>query len=87
MLNREADSDEVSGDISSPLDRLWSAVSALKKNLSDAHISTIADRPGVGQNMWNQVLFPVTHKFGLVTTSILEHPVQANIAPQMYSTI
>ncbi|KAK4565450.1 hypothetical protein LTR86_004067 [Recurvomyces mirabilis] len=38
------------------------------------NISLLADRPGVGQNMWDNVLFGVTHEVNLETTSILSSP-------------
>jgi choline dehydrogenase len=55
-----------------------------KQELAKQNITVISDRPGVGQNMRDHILFPVTHQINVETTSILEMPAQANAASRSY---
>ncbi|KAH6680741.1 hypothetical protein B0J14DRAFT_579277 [Halenospora varia] len=55
------------------------------EELARYNFNVIADRLGVGQNMWDHVLFPATHEINIDITFILEDPVQANIASQLYN--
>lgn len=56
-----------------------------KEELDKYNISVVADSPGVGQNMWDHVLFPVSHQINITTTSILQDPVQAAVASDLYN--
>ncbi|CZS97194.1 related to choline dehydrogenase [Rhynchosporium agropyri] len=56
-----------------------------EEELVKHNISCIADRPGVGQNMWDHVLFGVTYEIKLATTSSLQDPVTAAHASDEYN--
>lgn len=54
------------------------------EDLAKHNISVIANRPGVGQNMWDHVLWAVSYEINLDTPAVLTNPVQADIASRMY---
>ncbi|PBP24245.1 alcohol oxidase [Diplocarpon rosae] len=56
-----------------------------REELEKHNISCVADRPGVGQNMWDHVLFPVTYEINIATTSVLTDPFQAALASRQYN--
>lgn len=54
------------------------------QQLAEHNISVIADRPGVGQNMWDHILFPVTYEVNVITESIFERPGASEAASLEY---
>lgn len=50
------------------------------------NIPVLADRPGVGQNMWDNVLVGVTHEVNLETTSIISSPSYYNLINDYLTT-
>ncbi|KAI4762587.1 alcohol oxidase [Aureobasidium sp. EXF-3400] len=56
-----------------------------KSTLQQYNISMIADRPGVGSNMWDHVLFPVMYEVNLETQQGLVNTTFANEAAMEYN--
>jgi choline dehydrogenase len=56
-----------------------------KSILQQHNISVIADRPGVGSNMWDHVLFPVMYEVDLETQQSLVNTTFANEAAMQYN--
>lgn len=54
------------------------------QELAKHNITVVADRPGVGQNMWDHVLWPVTYETDLQTTASLDNPAQAYASERQY---
>lgn len=52
--------------------------------LAEHNITVIADRPGVGQNMWDHILFPVTYEVNVITASIFDRPGASEAASLEY---
>lgn len=57
-----------------------------KATLQEHDISVVADRPGVGQNMWDHVLFPVVYEVDVQTQQLLNDPLFAAEASKQYNT-
>jgi choline dehydrogenase len=53
--------------------------------LQEYNISMIADRPGVGSNMWDHIFFPVMYEVDLVTQQALVNTTFANEAAMQYN--
>jgi choline dehydrogenase len=51
-----------------------------KKILQQHNISMIADRPGIGSNMWDHILFPVMYQVDLETQESLTNTTFADAA-------
>lgn len=49
-----------------------------KAELEKHDIPVVVEKPGVGQNMWDHVLFGVVYEANLSTTAVLQDPVIAN---------
>lgn len=56
-----------------------------KSTLQQYNIPLIADRPGVGSNMWDHVLFPVMYEVNLETQQGLVNTTFANEAAKQYT--
>ncbi|KAG9949366.1 alcohol oxidase, partial [Aureobasidium melanogenum] len=56
-----------------------------RKELHQHNISVIADRPGVGSNMWDHVLFPVMYQVDVETQQILNNATIAQAAAAQYN--
>ncbi|KAH0032186.1 alcohol oxidase, partial [Aureobasidium melanogenum] len=56
-----------------------------KKILQQHNISMIADRPGIGSNMWDHVLFPVMYQVDLETQESLTNTTFADAAAAQYN--
>ncbi|KAI9751373.1 MAG: hypothetical protein M4579_006096 [Chaenotheca gracillima] len=56
------------------------------KTLKKHQIPVIADRPGVGQNMWDHVFYGVTYRVNVVTSSSMGNPLFAEEAVKQYLT-
>jgi choline dehydrogenase len=55
-----------------------------RQTLEDLSISVLVDLPGVGQNLWDHVLFPVTHKVNLQQLGSLTNPLNYLSAAAAY---
>lgn len=53
--------------------------------LQEYNISMIAERPGVGSNMWDHIFFPVMYEVDLVTQQALVNTTFANEAAMQYN--
>jgi choline dehydrogenase len=49
-------------------------------------IPVVADLPGVGQNMWDHVLFGPSYRLNVITTSALANPTYLNQQIQLFNT-
>lgn len=56
-----------------------------KKMLQQHNISMVADRPGVGSNMWDHVLFPVMYQVDVETQQALNNATIAEAAAAEYT--
>ncbi|GAB7355471.1 hypothetical protein MBLNU459_g5970t3 [Dothideomycetes sp. NU459] len=56
-----------------------------KSTLQDHNITVIADRPGVGRNMWDHVLFPVLYEVKVETFNALNNPAFAAQSANQYN--
>lgn len=54
--------------------------------LKDNDIGVLADRPGVGQNMWDHIFFGPSHEVNVATHSALGDPIFAAAATQEFIT-
>ena len=75
---------ETAGAIQSPQLLMISGVGP-KSTLQQHNISVIADRPGVGSNMWDHVLFPVMYEVDLETQQALVNTTFAIEAAMQYN--
>lgn len=57
-----------------------------KATLQQHNISIISERPGVGQNLWDHVLFGPTYNTSLITDSALGQPTYLNEAMQLFAS-
>ncbi|KAI4728742.1 alcohol oxidase [Aureobasidium sp. EXF-10728] len=56
-----------------------------KSTLQQHNITVIADRPGIGSNMWDHVLFPVMYQVDVETMNSLTNPAFAAKASLQYN--
>lgn len=73
------------GAVHSPQLLMVSGIGPMQ-TLSDLNILVLVDSPGVGQNMWDHVLFPVTHRVNTIGLSRLKDPSIFLAAQHEYAT-